>query len=228
MDFSHLEQQTGLKFKNEALIEQAFTHRSFLNEHPEVTSHNERLEFLGDAVVELIVTNYLYQKFPDKPEGELTALRSALVRRNTLSEIGDELDFNRYLRLSKGESNNTDKAKAMILSNTAEAFIGAVFLDQGLEAVKKFLDKFLLPKLEQIINEEQYIDAKSRFQEVIQEREGVTPHYKVEKSSGPDHRRTFEVGLYVGDKLISRGTGSSKREAEADAAQKALEEESRE
>lgn len=224
MNFIQLEQQTGLKFKDRELLKQAFTHRSYLNEHPEVTGHNERLEFLGDAVVELIVTNYLYQKFPDKPEGELTALRSALVRRNTLSEIGEELGFNKYLRLSKGESNNIDKAKAMILSNTAEAFIGAIFLDQGLEAVKKFLDKFLLPKLDEIVSTEQHIDAKSRFQEIIQERDGVTPHYKTEKSSGPDHRRTFEVGLYVGDKLVSRGTGLSKREAEADAASKALEE----
>jgi len=222
MDFSKLEKQTGLKFKDKELLEQAFTHRSFLNEHPEVTGHNERLEFLGDAVVELIVTTYLYQKFPDKPEGELTALRSALVRRGTLSEIGDELNFNQYLRLSKGESTNTDKAKSMILSNTTEAFIGAVFLDQGLETVKKFLDKFLLPKLDEIVSTEQHIDAKSRFQEITQERESTTPHYKIEKSSGPDHRRTFEVGLYVGDKLITRGTGLSKREAEADAATKAL------
>ncbi len=222
-DFSELQSKTGLKFKDTRLIEQAFTHRSYLNEHPEVEGHNERLEFLGDAVAELIVTNYLYEKFPDKAEGELTALRSALVRRNTLGTIGEELGFSRYLRLSKGESNNTEKAKAMIYSNTTEAFIGAIFLDQGMEEVKKFLDDFLLPKLDKIVSTEQHIDAKSHFQEIIQEREGITPHYKTEKSSGPDHSRTFEVGLYVGDKKIATGTGSSKREAESDAASKALE-----
>lgn len=222
-DFSQLQSETGLKFKNQELIEQAFTHRSYINEHPEISEHNERLEFLGDAVIELIVTEYLYKKFPDQPEGELTSLRSALVRRDTLSEIGQELNFDDYLRLSRGEIHNTDKAKAVILSNTTEAFVGAIFLDQGIKPVQKFLNKFLLPKLDKIVSSEQHIDAKSRFQEVIQEQEGITPHYKTERTSGPDHRRTFEVGLYVGDKLITRGTGSSKREAEADAASKALE-----
>ncbi len=218
-----LSQTIGIPFTDAALYEQAFTHRSYLNEHPEVTGHNERLEFLGDAVVELIVTQFLYAKFPDKPEGELTNLRAALVRRDTLSEIGKELGFEQYLRLSRGEAGNGGKAKAMILSNTAEAFIGALFLDQGLPTVERFLTKFLLPRLEVIIKEEGHIDAKSRFQEIIQERDGTTPHYKLERATGPDHDRTFTVGLYVGDKKVATGTGSSKREAEMHAAAQALE-----
>ena len=150
-------------------------------------------------------------------------LGAALVRRDTLSEIGKELGFEQYLRLSRGEAGNGGKAKAMILSNTAEAFIGALFLDQGLPTLEKFLTKFLLPRLEVIIKEEGHIDAKSRFQEIIQERDGTTPHYKLERATGPDHDRTFTVGLYVGDKKVATGTGSSKREAEMHAAAQALE-----
>ncbi len=222
MDLSVLESTIGLKFKNPTLIEQAFTHRSYLNEHPEITGHNERLEFLGDAVVELIVTNYLFDKFPDKPEGELTNLRAALVRRNTLSEIGQELAFENYMRLSKGEAKNTGKAKAVILSNASEAFIGALYLDLGLETVQGFLDQFLLPKLDQIIEGDKHIDAKSRLQEIIQEQRSLTPYYKTQTTSGPDHDRQFVVGVYFGDELIATGEGSSKREAEMAAATVAL------
>ncbi|AKM84656.1 TPA: ribonuclease III [Patescibacteria group bacterium] len=224
--FDELANTIGLSLTNTALYEQAFTHRSYLNEHPEVTGHNERLEFLGDAVVELIVTQFLYAKFPDKPEGELTNLRAALVRRNTLSEIGKELHFENYLRLSKGEAGNADKAKSMILSNAAEAFIGALFLDQGLPAVDKFLKQFLLPRLEAIVKAEEHIDAKSRFQEIVQEQDGTTPHYKLEQTTGPDHDRIFTVGLYVGNKKVATGTGTSKREAEMNAAAQALEKQS--
>ena len=223
MDLSPLEKKVGLKFKNLALHEQAFTHRSYLNEHADSDKHNERLEFLGDAVVELIVTHFLFDKFPDKPEGELTNLRAALVRRNSLSVIGEELGFEDYVRLSKGESKNSGKAKSVILSNATEAFIGSLYLDLGLPAVEKFLNKFLLPKLEQIVIEESHIDAKSSFQEKVQERNGVTPHYKTENVSGPDHDRQFVVGVYINDHLIATGEGTSKREAEMAAATKALE-----
>lgn len=223
LDFSALQKHVGIKFKNLSLYEQAFTHRSYLNEHSDVTEHNERLEFLGDAVVELLVTQFLYDKFPDKPEGELTNLRAALVRRNTLSEVGKELGFEQYLRMSKGEARNEGKAKAMIIGNAAEAFVGALFLDLGLPAVKKFIDKFLLHHLEPIIADEAHIDAKSKFQEIIQEHNGSTPHYKTESVSGPDHDRNFIVGVYVDDKLIAKGEGKSKREAETSAAAKALE-----
>ncbi len=217
-----LQKKIGLKFKNPALYEQAFTHRSYLNEHTDVENHNERLEFLGDAVVELLVTQFLYDKFPEKAEGELTNLRAALVRRNTLSEVGKELKFEEHLRMSKGELRNEGKAKSIIISNAAEAFIGALFLDLGLPAVKKFIDKFLLHHLEPIIAEEGHIDAKSRFQEIIQEKHGVTPHYNTEEVSGPDHDRNFVVGVYVDDKLIAKGEGKSKREAETNAASAAL------
>lgn len=222
MDLSNLQAITKIKFKELAIYEQAFTHRSYLNEHPNTPGHNERLEFLGDAVVELIVTHYLYDKFPEKPEGELTNLRAALVRRNTLSAIGEELGLDAYIRMSKGESKNTGKAKGVILSNAAEAFIGALYLDLGIKSVEKLLDRFLLPKLEAIIESQEHIDAKSSFQEKVQEKEGVTPHYKTESISGPDHDRTFIVGVYIHDKLISTGTGSSKREAEMQAASIAL------
>jgi len=224
MNFSKLEKAIGIKFKDTALFEQAFTHRSYINESSEVDTHNERLEFLGDAVVELVVTDFLYQKYPDKPEGELTALRAALVRRNTLGKIGQKLNFVDYLRMSKGELSNTEKARAVILSNTFEAFVGALYLDQGIKTACKFLDKFLHPCIKDIIETSHHIDAKSHFQEVVQERDGVTPHYKVEKSSGPDHNRTFEVGVYIGDQLIAKAKGSSKHEAETNAAAKALSE----
>lgn len=222
MDLSRLETKLSLQFSNPAIYEQAFTHRSYLNEHTESTLHNERLEFLGDAVVELIVTRYLYDKFPEKPEGELTNLRAALVRRNSLSVIGEEIGLEEYIRLSKGEARNSGKAKSVILSNATEAFIGALYLDLGIPAVEQFLNQCLLPKLDQIVEEESHIDAKSSFQEKIQEKEGVTPHYKTEKVTGPDHDRHFVVGIYIGDKLVAYGEGSSKREAEMAAATKAL------
>jgi len=218
-----LQKLIGVKFKDLSIYEQAFTHRSYINEHHDAIGHNERLEFLGDAVVELLVTQFLYDKFPEKPEGELTNLRAALVRRNTLSEVGKELHFEDYLRMSKGEAHNEGKAKAMIISNAAEAFVGALFLDLGLKAVEKFINKFLLPRLEDIIAGETHIDAKSKFQEIIQEKNGNTPHYKTEEVSGPDHDRNFVVGVYVDDKLIAKGEGKSKREAETNAATKALE-----
>ena len=222
MDFSALEKTTGIKFKNTELLTQAFTHRSYINENSGVELHNERLEFLGDAVIELIVTNFLYHEFTERPEGELTALRASLVRRDMLGEIGKDLNFNDYLRMSKGESGNTAKARAVILSNTFEAFVGALYIDQGIKVCQKFIDKFLHPRVKEIIEESHHIDAKSHFQEIIQERDAETPHYKVEKSSGPDHNRIFEVGVYVGDKLIAKAKGSSKREAETNAAAKAL------
>jgi ribonuclease III len=222
MDLSLLSKKLDLKFKDIELYVEAFTHRSYLNEHPDAQKHNERLEFLGDAVVELLVTQFLYNRFPDKPEGELTNLRAALVKRDTLSEIGAELEFDNYIRMSRGEAKNTGKARGVILSNTAEAFIGALFLDLGLKAVDKVLDKFLLPKLEAILAEESHVDAKSRFQELVQERDGITPHYETVEVSGPDHDRHFTVGVYIGERLVAKGEGSSKREAETNAAAAAL------
>ncbi|OGB74021.1 ribonuclease III [candidate division Kazan bacterium RBG_13_50_9] len=220
-DLEQLENKLKIHFTNKLLLEQAFVHRSYLNENEFSPGHNERLEFLGDAVLEMIVTKYLYQKLPDKSEGELTALRSALVRRETLAEIASELDFHNYLKLSRGEAKTAANQPA-ILANTVEAFIGALFLDAGITAARKFLSKHLLPKLDAIIAAHRHIDAKSHFQELVQEREGLTPTYQVAKESGPDHDKTFEVIVLIGGKEVARGTGNSKQAAEMDAATTAL------
>jgi len=218
---SELEKKLGVRFKNPDLLQQAFVHRSYLNEHSFALGHNEKLEFLGDAVLELVVTEYLYQKFLDKTEGELTPLRSALVKRETLSATATELEFHKYLQLSKGEA-KTVTNQTTILANTFEAFVGALFLDAGMKACEKFIHQFLLPKLQAIIKEQAYIDAKSYFQELAQEKENVTPTYQVVNEWGPDHSKTFEVAVCLGDQEIARGTGNSKQAAELDAASAAL------
>ena len=221
-DLQQLQEKLGINFDNPDLLQQAFVHRSYLNEHKFAPGHNERLEFLGDAVLELIVTNYLYQKFTNKPEGELTALRAALVRRETLKDVADELEFHKYLKVSKGEAKNA-KDQAAMLSNTVEAFIGALYLDQGLDGVKKFIEAHLLPKTDAILQSEAYIDAKSHLQELAQEKEGITPTYQVISESGPDHNKIFEVAVYLNGRELARGTGNSKQVAETDAATHALE-----
>jgi ribonuclease-3 len=203
-------------------MEQAFVHRSYLNENTFEPGHNERLEFLGDAVLELVVTEYLYHKFSEKPEGELTALRSALVKKETLKQISDELKLYQYLKLSKGEAKSVSN-QVTILANVVEALVGAIFLDGGTKLAQDFLSTYLLPKLDVIIANQAYLDAKSQFQEVAQEKVGITPVYKVVAESGPDHNKSFEVAVCLGDKEIARGTGSSKQTAEMAAAEAALE-----
>lgn len=220
-DLQKLEQQIGIKFNNSELLEQAFVHRSYLNEHQFPLGHNERLEFLGDAVLELIVSTYLYKDLPDKPEGELTAIRAALVRRETLKEIADELEFHKYLKLSRGEAKSAIN-QAAILANSVEAVIGAIFLDQGIPAAEKFVQQFMLPKTAEIIKSQTYIDAKSHLQEISQEKDGFTPIYKVVNESGPDHNKIFEVAVLIGDKEWGRGKGNSKQTAEVAAATDAL------
>jgi ribonuclease-3 len=223
-DFSTLEEKLNLQFKNKDLLVQAFCHRSYLNENPNFyLSHNERLEFLGDAVLELVVTEYLYHQYPQKPEGELTAWRSALVNAKMLSKIAKSLGFNDFLLLSKGEAKETGKAREYILANSFEALIGAIYLDKGIEKVKKFVKTYLLKELPQIIEKGLFKDAKSRFQEEAQERIGVTPTYQVLKEWGPDHAKHFRVGVYLGEAKIAEGEGSSKQEAEEEAAKQALE-----
>ncbi len=223
-DFFTLEKRLNLNFKNKDLLTQSFIHRSFLNENPNFyLSHNERLEFLGDAVLELIITEYLYQKYPKKSEGELTNWRAALVNAKILSEVAGELDFNDFLLLSKGEAKEKGKARQYILANTFEAVIGAIYLDQGYKAAKNFITRYLTPKLPEIIEKGLFKDAKSRFQEEAQEKEGITPTYKVLKEWGPDHAKRFIVGVYLEKKLMGRGEGSSKQEAEERAAKNALE-----
>ena len=223
-DFQTLEQKLNIEFKNKDLLMQAFLHRSYLNEHAEIKmSHNERLEFLGDAVLELVVTDYLYKEFSDKPEGELTAYRASLVNTNSISDASKRLGFEDYLLLSKGESKDTGKARAYILANTFESFVGALYLDQGYAAAQKFIEAHLFPELKNIISQNLWRDAKSFVQEKSQENEGVTPVYKVMHETGPDHDKTFTVGIFFRDAKVAEGKGSSKQEAETAAARKALE-----
>jgi len=222
--FKKFEDSIGVSFTNKKLIEMAFTHRSYLNENSgNGREHNERLEFLGDAVLELVVTSYLYKTYPNNPEGDLTAYRSALVNTNTISDAASRLGMNEYLLLSKGEAKDMGKARQYILANTFEAVIGAIYLDQGYDGAQKFIATALFDKLEEIIEKKLYKDAKSLVQELAQEYENVTPTYTVMHETGPDHDKNFEIGVYFGDTLITIGKGKSKQEAEQNAARNALE-----
>lgn len=223
-DFSKLEKALNVNFKNKDLLIQAFCHRSYLNENPKFyLSHNERLEFLGDAVLELVVTEYLYQKYPQKPEGELTNWRAALVNAKILAETAKKLGFNDFLLLSRGEEKELGKARQYILANTSESFIGALFLDQGYKACNSLIKKHLIKELPNIIKYGLYKDSKSRFQEEAQEKVNVTPTYQVLKEWGPDHAKSFIVGVFLNKELVAEGKGFSKQEAEEAAAKKALE-----
>ncbi|MFA6457840.1 MAG: ribonuclease III [Patescibacteria group bacterium] len=217
-----LQKKLAHEFQNPRLLELAFVHRSFVNENRACPESNERLEFLGDAVLELITTEYLFAKFPGKPEGELTALRSALVRGETLAEISRELNFGQHLKLSRGEAKSGGAEKPYLLANVFEAVLGATYLDGGFEKAKAIVHKFLLPKLPGIIASNAQVDAKSEFQEVAQEKLAITPEYRVLGESGPDHSKIFEMGAYVGKDLFGRGRGPSKQEAEQAAAAEAL------
>ncbi len=223
IQFSDFEKHTGIIFKDKNLLKQAFIHRSYINENPNTgMTHNERLEFLGDAVLELIVTDFLYRKYDNYTEGELTAVRSALVNAVIISDVALASGMNDYLLLSKGEMKDTGKARQYILANTYEAFIGAVYLDQGYDAVNEYVSKSLLPKTEEIVKKKLWRDAKSLVQEKAQEYVGVTPFYKVLSESGPDHDKCFNVGILFGTDLIAEGKGKSKQEAEQKAAEAAL------
>jgi ribonuclease-3 len=223
-DFSKFEAISGVTFKNKELLRRAFTHRSYLNENRGAeSSHNERLEFLGDAVLELMVTEYLFEKYPDSNEGDLTAYRASLVNAITLSEAAQKINVNDFLLLSKGEAKDTGKARQYILANTMEAIIGAIYLDQGYDASKYFISKNLFHLIDKIIEDKSWIDAKSKFQEKAQEKESLTPQYKSLKEEGPDHDKRFTVGVYLDQDLVAEGDGMSKQEAEQVAARKALE-----
>ncbi len=205
-DFSKLEKTLGLKFNDKDLLSQAFCHRSYLNENPNFgIGHNERLEFLGDAVLELAVTEHLYQQYPAKPEGELTALRAALVNSKMLSQVARSLGFEDFLLLSQGEAKEKGKARQYILANTFEAFVGALYLDKNFKKVQSFIKKHLLKELPYIIKNQLYRDAKSRFQEEAQERVNITPTYEVAAEWGPDHAKHFRVAVFLGKDNVAEG-----------------------
>jgi ribonuclease-3 len=223
VDFSIFEKKIKISFKDKKLLKQSFIHRSYINENPNTElSHNERLEFLGDAVLELAVTDFLYKKYPNYTEGELTALRSALVNAVTIAEVASQIGMNDYLLLSKGETKDTGKARQYILANTYEALVGAIYLDRGYKLADAFVNKTLLPQTEEIVSKKLWRDAKSLVQEKAQEFLGITPIYRVLQESGPDHDKHFTVGICFGADLITEGKGKSKQEAEQNAALNAL------
>ncbi len=222
-DFSQFETTSGITFKNKALLKQAFTHRSYINENRNTKiEHNERLEFLGDAVLELVVTDYLFHKYPGRPEGDLTAYRSALVNSTTLAQVATGLGMNDFLLLSHGESKDVGRARTYILANTFEAFLGALYNDQGYDATKDFISKHIFNLIDEIVEKGLWMDAKSKFQEMAQEKTGITPAYRTIKEVGPDHDKHFTVGVYLGGEQIVTGEGASKQEAEQSAARKGL------
>lgn len=219
-----LQNNIGVKFNNKELLKQALVHRSYINEHPDFKiGHNERLEFLGDAVLEIVVTEYLFVNFKDVPEGDLTNWRASLVNAKMLYEVANDLEIEKNLYLSKGEAKDKNKkSRQFILADAVEAIIGAIYLDQGTEVVKEFILKYIICKLESILENKLYLDPKSLFQEKAQEQKGVTPHYQILDESGPDHAKEFVVGLYLGEELVAKGEGSSKQEAQVVAATNGL------
>lgn len=223
-DFQQFAQNAGVTFSDVTLLRQAFTHRSYLNEHRNVDwEHNERLEFLGDAVLELIVTDELYHRFPERPEGELTAFRAALVNTSMLATVGDEIGMDDYLLLSRGEARDTGRARQYILANTFEALLGALYLDQGYTVCRNFVHRVLVPRIDEVVEQRLWQDAKSRFQELAQDRADTTPQYETISEEGPDHDKCFTIGVYLGDEQIATGTGKAKQEAEQAAARNAIE-----
>ncbi len=218
-----LEKNISITFADKDLLTEALTHRSYLNEYPKwPLPHNERLEYLGDAVLELIVSEELFRKFPDQPEGRLTVLRAALVNYQILAKVADRIGLQDYLMMSRGEKKDTGKAREVILANAIEALIGAIYLDRGFAVVKAFTDAHVMTNLAEVLATRSYKDSKSELQELIQERLKLTPTYDVITEEGPAHRRVFTMGVYFGDTLIATGEGTSKQEAEADAAKNAL------
>ena len=218
-----LQESIGYKFVDAKLLQQAVTHRSYLNENPTwPVGHNERLEFLGDAVLELVVTEYLYQHYPAQAEGEMTNWRAALVNAITLSEISKGFDLNAHMLLSRGEARDTGRARQYILANAMESLIGAMYLDGGYQPCKEFIGQFILTRLPEIISKRLYRDAKSLLQEQAQDRIGVTPTYRVMEEWGPDHARQFKIGVYLGKELAGEGQGQSKQDAQQVAAEDAL------
>jgi len=220
--YKKLEEQIELSFPDQEILKRAFVHRSYLNEHKDSElESNERLEFLGDAVLELVVTDYLYQNYPN-PEGELTNWRSALVKGEMLAKIAMELNLGEYLFLSHGEEKSGGREKDYLLANTFEALIGAIYLALGYKKADFFINKFLLIHLEDILTKGTHIDAKSKLQEMAQDKIGITPNYELQHDEGPDHDKIFTMAAYIGDRMVGKGNGGSKQIAEQNAAKDAL------
>lgn len=223
IDIGKLQTLLGVKFNDTEVLLSAVTHRSYLNEHREATwAHNERLEFLGDAVLELVVTDYLFKKYPEKPEGELTAVRAALVNTLSLADASERLGINEYLLMSKGEAKDVGRARQYILANVFESCIGAIYMDSGYDVAKEFIAGRLFGKTENIVDKRLWQDSKSRFQELAQESLSITPTYETVSQEGPDHDRVFTVGVFLKSEKIAEGEGRSKQEAEQAAAEKGL------
>jgi ribonuclease-3 len=219
---SFAREQLGFEFHDINLLITALTHRSYVNEHKKSTrEHNERLEFLGDAVLELVTTDYLYRNY-EEPEGILTSWRAALVRTETNADAGARLGYARLLRMSKGEKNGSERAHQVILADAFEAVIGAIYLDQGYAVTAKFIEDLVIVKLPDILSSESWRDSKSHLQELAQRIDGATPVYRILREDGPDHDKTFTVGVYVGRKQLGTGTGHSKQEAESKSAAEAV------
>lgn len=223
INFLEFQEKVGIDFKNQNLLKEALTHRSYINENPSWdVPHNERLEFLGDAVLELIITENLFEKYPQHDEGTLTSVRAALVNYVSLSKIAREIGLGDYIFMSKGEAKDVGKAREVILANAIEAFLGAVYLDQGYEVISEFIKKTIFIYTDEIIEKSLYRDSKSLFQEIVQDRFKVTPSYQVIEESGPEHKKIFKVGVFVKSNKIADGEGYSKQEAEVEAAKNAL------
>lgn len=223
-DIAVFEKKLGVKFKNPDTLLKAFVHKSYVNENRDFhLGHNERLEFLGDAVLELVVTDELFKRYPKKAEGELTAIRAAIVNTKSLSLTAKKIGMDEYLLLSKGESKSTGRARSYILANTFEAVVGAIYSDLGYEEARAFIEKSLFGAIDAVVEDKLWLDSKSYFQEKAQEVFGSTPEYRLISESGPDHEKTFTMGVYVNEKLLGQGSGASKQDAEQIAARKALE-----
>lgn len=223
INLEKIEQKLGLQFKDQRLLQTAFVHRSYLNERPGFDlPSNERLEFLGDAVLQLTVSEHLYQNFPNEPEGELTNYRASIVNAKTLSEVSAKLSLGEFLLLSRGEEASGGRRRPYLLANTFEALLGVIYLDLGLAAAQRFVGQHILPLLGTIIKEERYKDYKSKLQELAQEKLSITPIYKVLEEEGPDHAKHFRVGVFVNDRQVGIGDGSSKQVAEQEAARLAF------
>lgn len=224
MDLEKLEKELNLKFKNKDLLKNAFIHRSYLNEHSdEPLPHNERLEFLGDSVLAFVVSEHLYEHFPNHPEGDLTNFRASLVNAKSLAKIARALKLGEYLLLSRGEEASGGRNRQYLLANTFESLLGALYLDQGTQKARQFVHETVLPSLDEIIEGKLYKDFKSQLQELSQEKVGTTPNYRLMSEQGPDHAKTFTMGVYLESRLVASGTGQSKQEAEQEAAKQALE-----